>query len=356
MRQRIEQVRKRMQHFNLHAFLITSLVNIRYLFGFTGSNAIALIASDLCFLVTDRRYRRQVQTEVQDAEILVAARDLFSELPATLQPKTGFRLGFEAEHLPVKHYTNLTKLFPQIKFIASERIVERIASVKDAGEIQSLRKAASIVCDVWHEVVELLRPGLREVELAVEISYKTKIRSCEREPFAPIVASGPRSAMPHAQASDKKMQAGELVIVDFGAQVNGYVADFTRTCVLGKPTSTQAEMARIVTEALFEAQNAVHAGMIGKDLDFVAREFIEQAGFGDGFQHSLGHGLGLELHALPRIGERSTDVVQAGQVLALEPGIYLPNLGGVRVEDDFVVTAHGVENLTPISRELVCVE
>lgn len=354
MRQRIEKLRERINHFQLDALLITSLANLRYLFGFTGSNAIALVASDLCFFVTDRRYINQVRMQVRGAELLFAIKDLFGELKK-IKLKPGIQIGVEAIHLSLKNYSHLKKTFPGFHWVATERIVERIASVKEPAEVASIKKAADSCGKVYSDLLPLIKPGISELEISGEISYRTRRNGSERDPFEPIVASGKRSALPHGISSSKILEAGDLVILDFGAVVEGYAADVTRTVVVGEPTAQQKEMARIVEAALRLAESAAKPGISGKQLDAVARDFMKQNGYGDFFQHSLGHGLGLEVHGLPRIGELSEDSLQTGNVVTLEPGVYVPEVGGVRVEDDYVVDASGVENLSRFSRELVSI-
>jgi Xaa-Pro aminopeptidase len=355
MHQRIERLRKRIKQFDLDAFLITSLVNIRYLLGFAGSNGIALITSDLSFFVTDRRYREQAKQQVHNAEILIGKQDLLAELKKKNPLNSGAKLGFEAMHLTVKQFSHLKKTFPAVKLIASERIVERIASVKDPEEIDNIKQAAAICVQVFDEILSFIKPGTRELDISAELSYRTKLRGSERDPFEPIVASGPGSALPHAASSSKRIQAGDLVILDFGAVVNGYAADFTRTVVIGKPSDKQKEMNEVVHAALQLSESTTKPGIIGKNLDQVARNYLKQRGYAQFFMHSLGHGVGLAVHGLPRIGELSNDPLEVGNVIALEPGVYLPEIGGVRIEDDFVVTQEGVENLTTFPRELFSV-
>ncbi|MCG8603934.1 Xaa-Pro peptidase family protein [bacterium] len=353
MHQRIDKLRKRIEELKLDAFLVTSLVNIRYLFGFTGSNAIALITSDLSFFVTDRRYVTQSQQEVQQAEILIAQRDLIGELKKTNVPLLRGKLGFEALNLTVKNYTEIKKAFPDTKLIAAERVVESIASVKDSSEIENVRAGGRICGKVIAEIIEVIQPGVSELDISAELSYRTRLHGSERDPFEPIVASGLRSALPHGISSPQKLQNGDLIIIDFGAVVNGYASDVTRTMVLGQPSQKQTEMLNVVLGALTTAEQSCKPGMTGKALDRVARDYLKEAGYGEFFQHSLGHGLGLEIHGLPRIGELSNDTLQAGNIITLEPGVYVPDVGGVRVEDDFALTSDGSENLTPFPRELI---
>lgn len=354
MHQRVEKVRERLAQLKLDAFLISSLANIRYLFGFTGSNGIALITSGLSFFISDRRYTQQAHNQVNNAKILIAQKDLLGELKKTGVLSSDGRLGLETAHLTVKEYSYLRKNFPKMRPVACERIIERIASIKEAAEIESIGKAAAICGKVYAEILRMIKPGISELEVSAEISYRSKLSGSESDPFEPIVASGVRSALPHGISSKKKLLAGDLVILDFGAVVDDYASDFTRTIVLGRPTSQQEEMFDVVESALRLSQSSVRSGMKGKDLDKIARDHLTERNYGEFFQHSLGHGIGLEVHGLPRIGERSNDPLEVGHVIALEPGVYVPDVGGVRIEDDFVITENGVENLSDFSRELVC--
>lgn len=355
MRQRVDRLKERLRNFDLDALLVTSLVNLRYLFGFTGSNAIALITSDLCYFITDRRYTQQAKEQVSNAEVTIAEEELFGELKKIDELNRAIRFGFEAVHLNAKNYFYLRKIFPRLKLIASERIVERIASIKENEEIENIRKAGLICKTVYNEILSLLQPGISELDISAELSYRTRRVGSEKDPFEPIVASGIRSALPHGISSPKIISDGELIVIDFGAVVNGYAADITRTVMVGTPTAKQKEMAELVQGTLKLAENSARPGMKGKELDGIARNFLQEQGYGDSFQHSLGHGLGLNVHELPRIGQRSDDPIETGNAITLEPGVYIPGIGGVRIEDDFVVTETAVENLTPFPREVVSV-
>jgi len=353
MHLRLERVKDRIAHHKLDALLVSSIVNVRYLFGFTGSNATALITPDTSFFITDRRYTQQSRQQVQNAEIIVAKKDLIAELKKIKKIHAGVKLGFESMHLKVKDFMQLKKTLPQVKLIGSERIVEKIASVKDAEEVENVKKAGAICGKVLEAVLPLLKPDVSELDISAELSYRAKKHGSETDPFEPIVASGKRSALPHGISSAKKLEHGDLVIIDFGAVVNGYAADITRTVVLGEHSSKQKEIADVVLKALEISESVAKPGLTGKQLDQVARDYIKEQGYGDFFQHSLGHGLGLDVHELPRIGELSSDSIEAGNVITLEPGVYDPEVGGVRIEDDFVITNDGIENLTPFPREVV---
>jgi Xaa-Pro aminopeptidase len=315
-----------------------------------------LITSDLCFFATDWRYRDQVNEEVRNAEILIAYRDLLAALKERQALKIGERLGFEAQHLSFRLFSHLRKLFTNVKLVATEHIVEKIAVSKEPEEIARIRKAASMACAVWDQVLPFVRRDATEAEVAAEILYRARKLGSDADAFEPIVAGGPRGALPHARSSRRRLQSGDLVVIDYGCVVEGYAADVTRTIAVGEPPAQLLQAHAAVKEAGKLACDTVRPGMKGKELDEVARKYLEASGFKDQFSHSLGHGLGLDVHALPRIGPESNDLIPANAVVTIEPGVYFPGLGGVRIEDDVLVTLEGGEVLTPISRELFVVE
>ncbi len=269
---------------------------------------------------------------------------------------TNIRVAVEANHLVVKHFTFLRRAFPAVRFLASENIIEKIASIKTPDEIEHIRQAGAICVQVFQKICGLLRVGMRELEVSAELSYQTMRAGSEGDPFEPIVASGLRSALPHGLSSNKQLQAGELVIIDFGATVNGYAADFTRTVMLGPKKPEHERMADAVQQAIEAAETAARPGVGGAQLDEIARNVLAEHGYSEYFQHSLGHGLGLNVHELPKVGQRSQESLEPGNVITLEPGVYIPEIGGIRIEDDFAVTTDGVENLTPFAREMPIVE
>jgi len=314
-----------------------------------------MITSDLSFFITDRRYTQQAHQEVQHAEIIIAQHELTAELPKIAVLGPGTKLGVEAAHLSIKAFKELKGYLLGVKIVASERIVEAIICTKTPDEVAHIRQAADICGKVFDEILALLKPGVRELDISAEISYRTRRYGSEQDPFEPIVASGQRSALPHGISSAKTLAAGELLIIDFGAVVHGYAADCTRTAVLGDLDEKQRDLTTAVLRALEAAESVARPGLTGHQVDEVARNSLKEAGYGAYFQHSLGHGLGLDVHESPRLGEKSRDVLQPGNVVTLEPGVYLPDYGGVRIEDDYLITESGVENLSPFPREVVCV-
>lgn len=355
MLDRLTLLRQAIGALDLTAFLVSATPHLRYLLGFSGSNGIGLITSDQCFFVTDWRYREQAKQEVRDAEILIAFRDLLGALKKRSVLDDGARLGFEAHHLNFRMFSHLRKLFSTVRLTATEYVIERIAMRKTAEEIEASRRAATISCDVWEQVLPLILPGVKESDIAAEISYRGRKLGADRDAFEPIVASGRRSSLPHGLSSHKALAAGEMVVIDFGFEVNGYPADLTRTIALGDPGAPLRHAYDVVRQANALAREYIRPGQKGAELDGVVRDFISSQGLGEAFMHSLGHGLGIDVHTLPRIGPTSRDEIPAGAVVTLEPGVYLAGVGGVRIEDDVLVTETGCEVLTPVPRELICV-
>jgi Xaa-Pro aminopeptidase len=249
----------------------------------------------------------------------------------------------------------LRKLFPSVAFASTSDIVEEAMLAKDEHEIGMIRRAVRISDRVFEKVLDAIRPGVNELEISAEISYLHKSLGAERDAFETIVASGERSAFPHARASQKKIRSGELVTLDFGCVVDGYNSDITRTVIVGKANMRAKRMYEAVCEAQQEAINSAKAGMWARDLDAVARKSIGRRGYGKFFNHSLGHGLGLHVHERPKVSQLSTERLRAGSVITIEPGVYIPDFGGVRIEDDVLLTANGCVVLNEATKEFIVV-
>ncbi|MDZ7269005.1 MAG: aminopeptidase P family protein [candidate division KSB1 bacterium] len=356
MPDRIERLRHSLREKGLAAMLISAPASVRYFFGFTGSNALGVITAERSLLVTDWRYRDQAAQEVEHAEVFIAYRDLFIPLKEKRALASAWRVGFEEHHFTCHQLAQLRKHFPQLKLLPTERLLSQLAVPKEAQELAALRQAAAFACRTWEAIQPYLQVGVSEADLAAEIIYRSRKAGSEADPFEPIVASGPRSALPHGRSTTRRLQPGDMVVIDFGCMCAGYVSDITRTIAVGEPPARLREAYQLVKEAGERVYAAVRPDMQAVALDQVARDYLKARGLGEQFNHALGHGLGLDVHMLPRIGPESKDVIPFGSVLAIEPGVYLPGLGGVRIEDDILVTAGGCEILTPISRELICVE
>lgn len=351
---RIEILRRRLTSHRIDAFLVTSIHNVRYLTGFTGTNAYCVVTRDEVFFLTDPRYEEQAAREVCVARVLVGKGKLF-EMMAKKSIIARGRTGFESEHLSVSALKNLRSLFPRTTFVPTTGLVEEIAALKDETELSAIRKAVDISDAVFTDVVKLLKPGVRESEIAAEITYQHRIRGAEADAFEPIVASGQQSSYPHARATGKKIEKGDCVVLDFGCRVAGYHSDLTRTIFVGSVPRPLRAIYRTVAEAQGAAVNAAKPGLTGRRLDAVARRIIRRAGYGRYFKHSLGHGIGLQVHELPRVSQLSKDVLQRGMVMTIEPGIYVPTLGGVRIEDVVVLDDTHCRILSQATKELVVV-
>jgi Xaa-Pro aminopeptidase len=351
-RTRLEKVRTALG--SLDALLVTSLPNIRYLTGFTGSNALVIVTRTRKFLLTDSRYRQQSAVEAGGWRRIIDSRGLFDSADHAGCLKGCRRVGFDSATVTYDDYRRLRTTFRKVRFEPTRGLVETQAMSKDRTELLALRKAMRITDRVFEDLLGSLRPGTREREIAAEITYRQRAAGADGDAFEPIVASGPRSALPHARAGDRRVGRGEPLVLDFGCRVGGYHSDLTRTVCFGKAPRQLKTLFEVVRCAHDAAIEAVEAGMPARELDARARRIIAAAGFGKQFIHSLGHGLGLHVHERPRISAVSAETIPLDAVITIEPGIYLPGYGGVRIEDDVLVTRTGGRVLThaPIALEL----
>ncbi len=352
---RLEALRKKISESRLQGLLVTSLPNVRYLTGFTGSNALLLLSPDRDLFITDSRYRNQASGEVENARIVIAPGSLLKALSQKLALRTVGRIGFEAGSLTVSGFSNLKRLAKEEKFVPTVGVVEQIRAYKDEDEISRIRRAAEITDRVFNKILAILKPGLMELEVAAEITYWHKRFGAESEAFDAIVASGIRGAFPHARASANRIEKGNMVTIDMGCRVDGYHCDLTRTVSVGRPPPEMRKIYAVVLEAEQRSLNEAQAGVRVSSLDGIARKSIRAKGYGKYFCHSLGHGLGLELHEMPRVSSKSKDILKNGSVITIEPGIYIPRLGGVRIEDDVVIHDDSNEVLSKVPKELVIV-
>jgi Xaa-Pro aminopeptidase len=340
----------------LDALLVTSLANIRYLTGFSGSAGLAVMTRADALLVTDFRYDEQARAEAGAVARVEVERSsvwerLFKAL-ATLGPLE--RVGYEAHALTVKDAERLSQAGRNWTWSPAGELVERLRQRKDADEIAAIRAAAMLAGDAFRLTVAEVRPGLSELEIVGGLERHLRRLGSEGHPFPAIVASGPRSALPHAPASVRRVAAGEWLLLDFGAQVDGYCADITRTVVVGaKATDAQRTLYDLVQTAQRRAREGVRAGMTGREADALARDVIAARGFGDAFGHSTGHGLGLDVHEAPRLARTNTEPLPVDAVVTIEPGVYLAGQGGVRIEDDVHLGAGGPVLLSDGATELL---
>jgi Xaa-Pro aminopeptidase len=350
---RLQEVRKYLENSRLDALLVSHLPHVRYLTGFSGSNGLCIITRQKQFFLTDRRYRDQVKSETKGFEIVIARDGL---LEATRQfhiLSRQRRIGLESQYMSVATLANLKKLFPHSSAVPSRSVIESIAAVKDEREISFIQRAVHITDRVFQKILGILKAGQSELEIGAEISYWHKRYGAEGDAFEPIVASGARGALPHGRPSEKKISKGDLVTLDFGCRYNGYSSDLTRTVAVGRPGARAKKIYGVVLDAQCKAIDASQAGVKTAHLDRLARDHIKREGFGKYFSHSLGHGLGIEIHEQLRLSASSKETLKAGNVVTIEPGIYVPGFGGVRIEDDIVIRQNGCDVLNTAPKELI---
>ncbi len=353
MKARIDKLRGKFDELKVDAFISSRLSNIRYLCGYSGSNGLLFITRDKAYFLTDFRYQEQVKRQVKGAESIIIKKDFPTEFKENDTLNFKGSIGIEAPHLNVDLFSKLKEALPGCEWVNTEDVVEEIASIKDEEELNKIRTAVQITDQVFSELLDIIKPGVRENEIAAEIIYRHMKHGAEGNSFDSIVASGVNGSLPHAGASDKQIETGDFVTIDFGCIYQGYCSDMTRTVCIGEPSTKQREIYDIVYKAQEAAINACKAGMSGKVLDKVARDIIEEAGYGEFYGHGLGHGLGIEVHAHPRATFVVEHMLYENQVLTIEPGIYIPDFGGVRIEDDVIIKQDGCIDITGTTRELI---
>ena len=340
---------------HLDGLLLTGLSNIRYLTGFSGSSALLVVTPRDVVFITDFRYQTQVAAEVGDlARISIESSSLWTGLWQQLTTLMSVRvLGFETTHIQHRDAQRLVEAGARWQWRPTMDLVESLRERKDAGEIARIADAATVATRALGRTLPDLQAGMSELQVAGVLEKALRDEGSEGFPFPSIVASGPRSALPHARTSPRTIEHGDFLLMDFGAEVGGYCSDMTRTVVVGKASDEHRAVYEVVRVANERASGGVRAGMSGRDADAIARQYIERAGYGDLFGHSLGHGIGLEVHEAPRLARTSEGVLPEGAVVTIEPGVYRPGWGGVRIEDDVVLGADGPHILTQFPRELI---
>ncbi|NLV23400.1 MAG: aminopeptidase P family protein [Deltaproteobacteria bacterium] len=348
----VEKVRELLVLRGLDAILFTGRANIRYLCGFSGSEGALLVDRDASSFLTDSRYTTQAQEEVR-ADHLGQYRLPEEGIVARLRERGCGKIGFEGEYLVVSRLEKLrSQAGAEVEWVPLAKEMRPLRGVKSDAEIEAIRAAARLNAVAFAEIAAGIHAGVSERELAVELEFALKRRGAEEKAFDFIVASGRRGAMPHGLASQKVLSADEMVTIDFGVRLNGYHSDETVTLALGHPPQRLLEAYDVVLQAHDLALEALRPGQPLKDVDAVARDHIRSRGFGEFFGHGLGHGVGLEIHEFPVLSPRSEDVAEEGMVVTIEPGIYIPGLGGIRIEDMAVVSAHGCDLLTAVPKNL----
>ena len=357
---RLHRLQADLASHQLGVFLVSCLPNIRYLCGFTGSSGALLVTGRKAVFFTDGRYTEQARDEVQGARIVIARKAPLAAAAEWLQANRkklpANRLGIEGEHMTVGDRVRLSKLLGNaFRIKEAPPLVEQARMVKDDDELTLLRNAVNLGASLFETALQTIRPGVPETEVAAEMEYAARRAGAEGMSFETIIAAGARSALPHGRASDAAIPARGFVVCDFGVILAGYCSDMTRTVFVGDPTREEREQYEAVRQAQLAGVSALRPGIMTGQVDTASRKVLKENGLGKYFTHSTGHGVGLEIHELPRIASGQKEVLQPGMVVTIEPGVYISGHGGIRIEDMAVVTERGCEVLTPTPKELITI-
>jgi Xaa-Pro aminopeptidase len=339
---------------SLDALLIADVAEVRWLTGFPSSNAVVVVTRDRAVLVTDFRYATRAARLARDVEVVEGQRDLLGDVVALL-PEGG-RVGFEDHVVTVDWLARLRKVADGRELVGVGDAVVGVRAVKTAPEISLMRAAVACADAALAAVLERGVVGRRELEVAAELEAELRRQGAQRSSFDPIVAAGPRADSPHGEPTDAVIERGTLLLIDFGVELDGWCSDGTRTYATGSVSDEMRSIYELVLSAQLAGLDAVRAGVSGRSVDSVARQLITDAGFGERFGHSLGHGVGVRIHEEPRLAQGYQGLLEPGNVVSVEPGVYLPGRFGVRIEDLVAVTADGCDNLSSLPKELVVVD
>ncbi|MGM1045983.1 MAG: M24 family metallopeptidase [Bacillota bacterium] len=348
---RVKQLREKLQSHGLSAMLVASPINRRYLTGFTGSAGYVLITREQSYLLTDFRYMTQAPQQAAGFKVVEHGAKVMDTVKELLATEGITSLGFEQEHVTYAVFAAYTEQLKPVSLVPVSGLVEELRIFKDSEELKVMQRAADLADATFSHVLSIVETGKTEREIDLQMEMFMRSHGATSSSFDTIVASGERSALPHGVASERVIQGDEFITFDFGALLDGYCSDLTRTIAVGTPDPKLKEIYDIVLEAQLHALDHIKPGMTGREADALARDIITKYGYGDYFGHSTGHGLGMEVHESPRLSKLSDDVLKPGMVVTVEPGIYLPGLGGVRIEDDIVITETGIHILTSSSKE-----
>lgn len=349
---KFDKVQQLIERENLDALVVMSSYNRRYLSDFTGSSGALIITKDSRFLMSDFRYKAQGAEQAKDFQFVLQEKGLLDSIVSFMKSKNIKRIGFEGEHVNYNTYSKIKEEFETVPLTGE---VEKIRLIKTEEELQLIQKACEIADQSYEYILTYVKAGMTELEVKNELeSHMTKL-GASGPSFDTIVASGYRGALPHGVASDKVIESGDMVTLDFGAYYKGYASDITRTFGVGSVSKEMEKIYNVVLEAQLKSLDEIKSGMTGQEADSIARDVISGHGYGENFGHSLGHGFGLEVHELPGLAQKSTMILEPGMCITIEPGIYVDDLGGVRIEDDTIVTETGLKKLTHSSKELFIV-
>ncbi|MEH7437386.1 Xaa-Pro peptidase family protein [Neobacillus drentensis] len=351
----MEKIEKLRSYFSTHGIdglVITSPFNRRYISNFTGSAGVVLISADKALFITDFRYTEQASKQCEGFEIIKFSGSIPEEVAQQAKNLGIQKLGFEEDFLTYSSFKLYEKEI-EAELVPISGVIEKLRLIKTDAEIKILKVAADIADAAFKHILDFIRPGKTELEVSNELEFFMRRAGATSSSFDTIVASGHRSALPHGVASNKVIEAGDVVTLDYGAYYNGYVSDITRTVAVGEPDAKLKEIYEIVFEAQARGMAGIKPGMTGKQADELTRDYITEKGYGEYFGHSTGHGIGLEVHEGPGLSTKSDIILEPGMVVTCEPGIYIPGLGGVRIEDDTLITATHNEALTHSTKELI---
>jgi Xaa-Pro aminopeptidase len=361
-RGRQQRLQNSLSTHRLDALLVTHPPNVRYLCGFTGSSGALLLSEKKPVFITDGRYTEQARAEVRSAQIVIARQGPLAAAAGWLSAhhKKGRRapskIGIEGEHMTVAARSRFAGILASsFRLREAPPLVEHARMVKDDEEIACLRSAVILGASLFDRALEVVRPGIRETEVAAEIEYAARKAGAEAMSFETIIAAGERSALPHGRASGAAVPAQGFVVCDFGVILSGYCSDMTRTVYVGRPSDQARRIHQAVKDAQQAAVEVVRSGISVSEVDWAARKSLQKCGLAKYFTHSTGHGVGLEIHEAPRVAAGQTEILRPGMVITIEPGVYVPGKWGVRIEDMVVVTERGCEVLTPTSKELIAI-
>lgn len=349
--QRLGKLRARLRENNLEAIFVSNPVNCRYLSGFTGSSVYLLIMLEEAFLLTDFRYLDQALEEAPLFSLIPIRNSFTTTFEELVKKKCLKKMGFEENHLTVYWYETLKKILGEVELIPLYQEIENLRAVKDEGEISLLQEAAKITERCFEKILHYLKPGVIEEDIANELEYMLKKEGAQKAAFDFIVASGKRSALPHGAASKKKVEPGDMVVIDFGIYYKGYCSDMTRTVAVDYIGERERRLYKLVLSAQKEAIQGIREGITGEEADALARQVIAEAGYGENFGHGLGHGVGLEVHEEPRLSANNKSILKRGMVVTVEPGVYFSGWGGIRIEDMVVIRKNKCELLTQKYKE-----
>jgi Xaa-Pro aminopeptidase len=352
---KINQVRRLFEKFGIDGLLVTNELNRRYLTEFTGSAGVVLITQQEALFLTDFRYDKQAREQIKGYEINIhqSSRFLMDNIIQNVNKLGIKKLGFEAGDMTFNFYSELKNAIG-VNLVPTTKVVEKLRLVKTESEVEKIRKAAKIGDAAFNHIQSIIRPGVTELDVAIELEHFMKKQGASgNSSHSLIVDSGNRGALPHGVASDKVIESGDMVTLDYGALYEGYRSDMTRTLAVGTPDTKLAEIYTIVYDALQLTLETIKAGMSANEIDAIARDYIAGKGYGQYFGHGLGHGIGLDIHEDPFFSNNSTEELHPGMIVTIEPGIYIPELGGVRIEDDILVKENEIEILTLSPKQLI---